>query len=209
MSAKNTAVNLMILTTFLSFLLYRRANTRPVVPWARTGTIIQAAMFAIAAGIVLFYGIRGYFVEAIVRIGFSVYQVLAVLACIVGVTVIDILMARGAQSLGAIRWGKMPPRSQYALFILAVTFTWLMGLMGFARSGIRQYWHVWQVMQDTSKYAATPALGYASKMISVCVLIFLCLVAFVFWIGGLAEKSTFVAPGAGDARVGKARDVGH
>src|SRR2546422_3410682 len=26
--------------------------------------------------------------------------------------------------------------------------------------------HVWQVMQDTSKYAATPALGYASKKIS-------------------------------------------
>src|SRR6266705_340690 len=49
MSAKNTAVNLMILTTFLSFLLYRRANTRPVVPWARTGTIIQEAMFAVAA----------------------------------------------------------------------------------------------------------------------------------------------------------------
>src|SRR6266550_2679922 len=49
MSAKNTAVNLMILTTFLSFLLYRRANTRPVVPWARTGTIIQGAMFAVAA----------------------------------------------------------------------------------------------------------------------------------------------------------------
>src|SRR2546427_5834330 len=65
----------------------------------------------------------------------------------------------------SIRWGKMPPRSQYALFILAVTFTWLMGLMGFARSGIRQYWHVWQVMQDTSRYAATPALGYASQMI--------------------------------------------
>src|SRR5882672_9588091 len=173
MSAKNTAVNLMILTTFLSFLMYRRANTRPVVPWARTGTIIQGAMFAVAAGVVLFYGIRGYFVEAIVRIGFSVYQVLAVLSCIVFVTVIDVLMARGAQSLGAIRWGKMPPRSQYALFILAVTFTWLMGLMGFARSGIRQYWHVWQVMQDTSKYAATPALGYASKMISLCVLIFL------------------------------------
>src|ERR1041385_166514 len=94
-------------------------------------------------------------------------------------------MARGAQSLGAIRWGKMPPRSQYALFILAVTFTWLMGLMGFARSGIRQYWHVWQVVQDTSKYAATPALGYASKMISLCVLIFLTLVAFVSWLGGL------------------------
>src|SRR5207244_10710915 len=78
MSAKNTAVNLMILTTFLSFLMYRRANKRPVVPWARTGTIIQGAMFVIAAGVVLFYGIRGYFVEAIVRIGYSVSQVLAV-----------------------------------------------------------------------------------------------------------------------------------
>jgi len=210
MSAKNTAVNLMILTTFLSFLLYRRANARPVVPWAKSGTIIQGAMFALAAGVVLFYGIRGYFVEAIVRIGFSVYQVLAVLSCIVFVTLIDILMARGAQSLGAIQWGKMPPRSQYALFILAVTFTWLMGLMGFARSGIRQYWHVWQVMQDTSKYAATPALGYASKMISLCVLIFLTLVAFVFWLGGLAEKSTFVplTPGASPGTRG-ASHVGH
>jgi hypothetical protein len=54
---------------------------------------------------------------------------------------------------------------------------------------------VWQVIPDTSKYAATPALGYASKMISLCVLIFLTLVSFVFWLGGLAEKSTFVAPG--------------
>jgi hypothetical protein len=142
MSAKNTAVNIMILATFLSFLLYRRANKRPVVPWAATGTRIEGAMFALAAAVVLFYGVRGYFVEAIVRIGYSVYQVGAVLACIVGVTTIDVFLLRGAQSLGEIRWGKMPERSQYALFILAVTFTWLMGLMGFARSGIRQDWHV-------------------------------------------------------------------
>src|SRR5438046_8001274 len=166
MSAKNTAVNLMILATFLSFLLYRRANIRQVVPWAKTGTRIQAAMFVIAAAIVLFFGIRGYFVEAIVRIGYSVYQVGAVLACIVFVTLIDVLMARGAQSLGAIQWGKMPPRSQYALFILAVTFTWLMGLMGFARSGIRQHWHVWQVMQDTTPYAAAAGPGHPPIHIS-------------------------------------------
>jgi hypothetical protein len=205
MSAKNTAVNLMILATFLSFLMYRRANIRPVVPWAPTGTRIQGAMFIIAAAIVLFYGIRGYFVEAIVRIGYSVYQVGAVLSCIVFVTVIDVLMARGAQSLGAIQWGKMPPRSQYALFILAVTFTWLMGLMGFARSGIRQHYHVYGVMQDMTQYAATPALGYASIMISTCVLIFLSLVGFIFWLGGLAEKSTFV-PAASTV---EAPHVGH
>ncbi|PYP66634.1 MAG: hypothetical protein DMD26_07160, partial [Gemmatimonadetes bacterium] len=189
MSAKNTAVNLMILTTFLSFLIYRRANKNSVVPWARTGTMIQAAMFLIAAAVVLFYGVYGYFVEAIVRIGFSVYQVAAVLACILGVTIIDIFIGRGATSRGEIRWGQMPDRSQYALFVLAVTFTWLMGLMGFARSGIRQHWHVWEVMRDTSPQAFTPALGYAANMISLCVLIFLSLVAFIFWLGGLAERA--------------------
>jgi len=188
MSAKNTAVNLMILTTFLSFLLYRRANKRPVVAWARRGTTIQGALFVISATVVLFYGVYGYFVPAIVRIGFSVYQVIAVLTTIVGVVAIDIAMMRGAESRGAIRWGQMPERSQYALFILGVTFTWLMGLMGFARSGLRQHWHVFEVMRDTSVDAATPALGYASTIISVCVLIFLGLVAFIFWVGTLAEE---------------------
>jgi cytochrome bd-type quinol oxidase subunit 1 len=197
MSAKNTAVNLMILTTFLSFLLYRRANKEPAAAWAGTGTKVQAAMFALSAGVVLFYGVYGYFVEAIVRIGFSVYQVLAVLSCILSVTVIDVLLLRGARSRGEIRWGQMPERSQYALFILAVTFTWLMGLMGFARSGIRQHWHVWEVMRDTSPYAATPALGAAANMISTCVVIFLGLVAFIFWLGGLAERAVQKPAAAG------------
>ena len=192
MSAKNTAVNLMILTTFLSFLMYRRANRRPTVTWARTATIVQAALFAVAAVVVLFYGVYGYFVSAIVRIGFSVYQVLAVLLCIVAVIAIDAFMLRGSESRGAIRWGHMPARSQYALFVLLVTFTWLMGLMGFARSGIRQHWHIWEVMRDTSEWAVTPALGYAAQVISACVLIFLGLIAFIFWLGGLVEKPALV-----------------
>jgi cytochrome bd-type quinol oxidase subunit 1 len=196
MSAKNTAVNLMILTTFLSFLMYRRANVRPVVAWARTGTVVQGIIFGLAAAVVLFYGVYGYFVSAIERIGFSVWQVLAVLFCIVSVTTIDVLLARKAESRGAIRWGEMPERSQYALFVLAVTFTWLMGLMGFARSGIRQHWHVWEVMRDTSQYAATPALGYAANVISACVLIFLSLLAFIFWLGGLAERAMQKSPAA-------------
>src|SRR5687767_15382228 len=49
MSAKNTAVNLMILTTFLSFLLYRRGNLRGVVSWEKEGTRVQGAIFIIAA----------------------------------------------------------------------------------------------------------------------------------------------------------------
>ena len=189
MSGKNTAVNFMILTTFLSFLLYRRGNRVPTVSWAKMGTMVQGAMFVLSSAIVLWLGIYGYFVTTITRIGFSVYQVFAVIACIVGVWVIDIFLMRGSKSHGEIRWGEMPDRSQYAIFVLAVTFTWLMGLMGFARSGIRQHWHVWEVMRDTSDQAATPALGYAANMISITVIIFLALVTFIFWLGGLAESA--------------------
>lgn len=200
MSAKNTAVNLMILTTFLSFLMYRRANKDPVVAWANAGTMVQGALFALAAAIVIFFGVYGYFVTAIVRIGFSVYQVGAVLFAIIAVTIIDVLLARGARSRGAIQWGRMPERSQYALFVLTVTFTWLMGLMGFARSGIRQHWHVWEVMRDTSEFAATPALGYAAQVISVCVLIFLAMIGFIFWLGGLVEKPALVPAAAAERK---------
>ena len=210
MSAKNTAVNFMILTTFLSFLLYRRANKIPTVSWAKTGTLIQGAMFVLSGGVVLFLGIIGYKfqlfgvsfgVETITRVAvLSPLQVVAVLACIIGVTVIDLFIVRGAGSRGEIRWGEMPERSQYAIFVLAITFTWLMGLMGFARSGIRQHWHVWEVMRDTSEYAVTPALGYAANMITVCVVIFLSLVTFIFWLGGLAEGTASASNAAPLAR---------
>jgi cytochrome bd-type quinol oxidase subunit 1 len=63
-----------------------------------------------------------------------------------------------------------------------------MGLMGFARSGIRQHWHVYGVMRDTSVEAVTPALGYASNVITVVTIVFFALVMFIFWLGGLGEK---------------------
>jgi hypothetical protein len=188
MSAKNTAVNLMILTTFLSFLLYRRANRISTKPWASAGMAAQWVIFGLAAAIVTFYGVYGYFVESIVRIGFSVYQVMAVLGAIVLVMTIDIPMFKGGRSTGTIRWGQIPPRSQYVLILLAVTFTWLMGLMGFARSGIRQHWHVYGIMRDTSVDAVTPALGYAANVITTVTAIFFALVFFIFWLGSLGEK---------------------
>jgi cytochrome bd ubiquinol oxidase subunit I len=188
MSAKNTAVNMMILTTFLSFVLYRRANRISTKSWARAGMAVQWAALVAAAAIVIFYGVYGYFVESLVRIGFSVYQVLAVLSAIVVVMAIDIPMFRGARSTGTIRWGTIAPRSQYVLIILAVTFTWLMGLMGFARSGIRQDWHVYGVMRDKSVDAATPAIGYAANVITLVTIAFFVLVLFIFWLGGLSER---------------------
>ncbi|PYM20238.1 MAG: hypothetical protein DMD78_22660, partial [Candidatus Rokuibacteriota bacterium] len=72
------------------------------------------------------------------------------------------------------------PHSQYVLILLAVTFTWLMGLMGFARSGIRQHWHVYGVLRDNSVDAVTPALGYAANVITIVTLVFFALVMFIF-----------------------------
>jgi cytochrome bd-type quinol oxidase subunit 1 len=188
MSAKNTAVNLLILTTFVSFLLYRRGNKEATVTWARRGNLIQFLIFALVVIFVIFLGVYGYFVEARVRIGLSVPQVLAVLFAMISVTVIDVLMFKNAKLKGSIAWGKMPPRAQYALFFIAITFTWLMGLMGYVRAGLRQHWHVYGVMKDTSPDAFTPTLGFASNVVSVTVLIFFIFIAVVFWLSSLSGK---------------------
>jgi hypothetical protein len=257
MSAKNTVVNIMILTTFLSFLLYRRANKvgavgswakegktalplglilivilvaifyglnkyfillialglifsillirygsrlEDVSPWPKWGKIAQGMIFALTAGVVIFFGVYGYYVPASVRIGFSVHQVFAVLSCIVLVTIIDIFLFLRANVIGAIQWGKMHARSQYVLILLAITFVLLMCLMGFARSGIRLNYHVdaLEIMRDTSPEAFTPTLGFATRIISIVTVIFFGLVAFIFWLGHLGEKPA-IEP-AGEAR---------
>ena len=188
MSAKNTAVNILILTTYVSFLLYRRSGRAPTVGWARLGNRLQIAITALAAAVVLFLGVLGYFVEAKVRIGLSVPQVGSVLFAMASVTVIDVLMYRNAKSLGETRWGRINPVSQYVLIFLAVTFTWLMGLMGYVRSGLRQHWHVYGVVRDTSVDAFTPTLGFATRVVSVTVLLFFLLIGFVFWLASLADR---------------------
>ena len=104
MSAKNTAVNILILTTFLSFLLYRRSGKTPVVPWAKAGNRAQLIIFLAAASIVIFLGIYGYFVEARVRIFFSIPQVLSVLVAMISVTTIDVLLFRNAKKAGEPQW---------------------------------------------------------------------------------------------------------
>jgi cytochrome bd ubiquinol oxidase subunit I len=193
MSAKNTAVNILILTTFMSFLLYRRTGKVATVPWAKQGHAAQLTIFAAVAAFVIFLGVYGYFVEATVRIGLSVPQVLSVLFAMVAITAIDVFLFRGARRSGEVRWGRMPAISQYVLIFIAVTFTWLMGLMGYVRSGLRQHWHVYGVIRDRSPDAFTPTLGFATQVVSVTVLIFFLLIGVVFWITSLHDRRDFEA----------------
>jgi cytochrome bd-type quinol oxidase subunit 1 len=191
MSAKNTAVNILILTTFMSFLLYRRTGKIATVAWAKTGHAAQLTIFAAAAFIVIFLGVYGYFVEATVRIKLSVPQVSSVLFAMVSITAIDVFLFRGASRTGEVRWGRIPAVSQYVLIFIAVTFTWLMGLMGYVRSGLRQHWHVYGVMRDRSVDAFTPTLGFATKVVSVTVLMFFVLIGVVFWIASLHDRPDY------------------
>ena len=188
MSAKNTAVNLMILATFITFMLYRRGNKLATSSFNVPGNAIQIVALLASMAVIVGIGIYGYFVPAAVRVGLSVYQPLAVGAYVIIFLALEVPIYRGAQSLGEIRWGQMPRISQYVLFFLAVTFTWLMGLMGYIRSGVRQHWHVYQVMRDTSEGAFIPSHGFATMVVSIIVLIFFLFVSMVFALAMRSEQ---------------------
>ena len=199
MSAKNTAVNILILSTYMSFMLFRRTGKRAVHRFKTGLNTIQFGIFAAAASIVIFYGIYGYFVDAKTRIGFSVPQVGSVLLAMVLITILDIVLYRGAEKTGEMRWGQIPAIAQYTLIFIAISFTWLMGLMGYVRSGLRQHWHVYGVIRDTSVDAFTPTLGFATRVVSVTTLIFFFLIGIVFWLSSLSSKKDW-APSAHRAR---------
>ena len=189
MPAKNTAVNIMILFTALSFLYYRRANKIATVAWVKAGNAAQIALFTAGIINILILGIYyGYFTNTVYKVAASIPQVLTTLIIIIASGVLDSMMYKNAREVGPLRWGRVPAQSQYALFLLAVSFTWLMGLMGYIRSGIRQHWHVVDIMRDNSPDAFTPTLGYAANVVSVGTIIFMAMVMFVFWLSTVSGK---------------------
>lgn len=189
MPAKNTAVNFLIVFTYLSFLFYRRSNKIATVSWAAAGNAAQIALFAAGLINITILGVYyGYFTNTVYKVAASVPQVLTTLVIIIISTVIDAFMYRGAKEVAPLRWGRMPDRSQYALFLLAVSFTWLMGLMGYVRSGIRQHWHISNIFRDSSPDAFTPGLGYAASVVSFGTILFMAMVIFVFWLSTISGR---------------------
>lgn len=189
MPAKNTAVNIMITFTFLSFMLYRRCNKVATVSWEKSGNAAQAAIFVAGLTNILILGVfYGYFTNTVYKVAASIPQVCSTLLIVVLCTVIDSFMYKGSKEVAPLKWGKVPDRSQYALFMLAIAFTWLMGLMGYIRSGIRQHWHVVDIMRDNSPDAFTPKLGYAATVVSSGTIIFMLIVIFIFWLAEISTK---------------------
>ncbi|MDX8410726.1 MAG: cytochrome ubiquinol oxidase subunit I [Mariprofundaceae bacterium] len=191
MPAKNTAVNFMILFTALSFIYYRRANLLATVSWAKAGNAIQIGLFTAGLINILILGIYyGYFTNTVYKVAASIPQVLTTLVIIVVAFTIDAFMYKGAKEVAPLHWGRIPNRSQYALFLLAVAFTWLMGLMGYIRSGIRQHWHVYGIFRDNSVDAYTPDLAFAANTVSFATALFMAMVMFVFWLASVSGRKS-------------------
>ncbi len=182
MAAKNTAVILSYLATFLSFAIFRMSNKEATVSWAAKGNTARALIIVGSVVGVLGIGIYSYYVSAAVRVKvLSPIQFGIFFFSLVALYVLDSAMYKGARIIGEPRWGKMPERSQYALIAITVTFTWLMGMLGYMRAGARQYWHVYGIMKNTSPDAYLPTHGYASVIVTIVTLLFLLLIGLVFW----------------------------
>ncbi|MEK6762617.1 MAG: cytochrome ubiquinol oxidase subunit I [Nitrospirota bacterium] len=190
MSAKMTVSNLMILVTFMSFIMYWRAGKQDTAGWAKIAKAIMGAILVLAGIAVIILGVWGYFVPAIIRINyFSTSQVLIVIGVMLTITPLTALLLKSAKTTTEMVWGKMPPRAGYSLVLNAVMVILLMTLMGYARSSSRVHWHVYGVVRDTSQYAFSPALGYASGIMALCTFFFCMIVAFIFWVATMGDKA--------------------
>ena len=205
MPAKNIAVFLMLIFTFLSFQLYRRADKVITVAWKDLGNTLIVVIYIVASANVIFAGVYyGYFTNTVYKVGSSVIQVMSTVVVIVSGVVIDTLMFKGARSL-PVHWGKVPDRSQYALFALPIAFTWLMALMGYIRSSVRTHWHVYTVMKDNSADNFIPTLQTVGNMVTLVTLLFLSFLLFIFWIANLSNtKQVPPAPAGGFVAAGSA-----
>jgi len=187
MPAKNIAVNLMLIFTFLSFQLYRRADKIATVPYANFLNALMVVIYVVAIANVIFAGVYyGYFTNTVYKVGSSVMQVATTLVVIASGIIIDTFLFKKADMIPAV-WGRVSNRSQYALFALPIAFTWLMALMGYVRSSVRTHWHVYTVMKDNSPDNFVPSIGYAGNMMTIVTILFLGMVLFIFWIASLSE----------------------
>jgi hypothetical protein len=190
MSAKMTVANLMILVTFMSFIMYWRAGKQETATWAKIARSIMGGVLVLAAIAVIILGVWGYFVPAIIRINyFSTSQVLIVLFVMLTITPLTALLLKSAKTTTEMVWGKMPPRAGYALVLNAIMVILLMTLMGYARSSSRVHWHVYGVLRDSSQYAFSPALGYAAAFMALNTFCFCIIVAFIFWVATMGDKA--------------------
>jgi cytochrome d ubiquinol oxidase subunit I len=192
MSAKNGAINIMILITTLSFIYYRRANRTMVVSWVTKGNVLIGALFLFGAINIVWLSIYGFYLPAKLRVGLSSPQAFTTLTVGVVSLLVNRFMLKGAIVHGPIQWGKISVRGMVGLFGLAAAFSWVMGLMGYIRSSGRLTWHVNELMADVSPWAFTPNLEFAAKMVTLNMVVFWGAVLTLFWMCQRGQQPVMV-----------------
>jgi hypothetical protein len=180
MSAKNTAINTMILTCGLCLIIFKRCNRVMTISWRRWGNGLILGAFIVAEAVILALGVYGYRIPANVRVALAFPQFMIAIGTLTISLFINILMLKGAKTLGPIRWGTLPASGSVALFALAFLITTTMALMGYIRSSVRLNWHITEIMEDVTPWAHTPSLLYGVGMILFNVLLFFLMSIFIF-----------------------------
>ena len=114
--------------------------------------------------------------------GLSIPQGATTATVLLGGLSINHFLLKGSRLRGPIQWGRISVRGMVALFGVAATFSWVMGLMGYIRSAGRLGWHVNELMADLSPWAFTPPIIFAAKMVTINMLLFWVSVFFMFWL---------------------------
>ena len=169
-SAKQPAINMMTLLTAWSLLVWSW-SCRGDVFLSRRMEQMMGGFFIAAAANIVWLGIYGYFVPANVRVGLSVPMVVTTLTAIVAASILIVKNLKKSESCD---WamGTLSVRGHYAVFFLAFVVTWTLGLGGYRRSALRLFWHVNEIVRDTSPWAYTHTIGFATNVISLNALIF-------------------------------------
>ncbi|MDH5640249.1 MAG: cytochrome ubiquinol oxidase subunit I [Nitrospira sp.] len=180
-SAKSAAVNLMILVTAWSFLIWRFSH-RGISPGDIPRHLqILTVVFLVGTTNILWLGVYGYYVPANVRVGLSVPMVATTFTVVVIAAFLD-CRTRGKLVFSGLQWGRLSTRGYYALLLIAFTATWIMGLGGYQRSSVRLYWHVTDIMKDASPWAFTHTTGFATNIITLNALMFWVGIALISWL---------------------------
>ncbi len=195
MAAKNTAINTMILSFGICYLIYQRCNKQIMVSWARWGNLAIISLFVLAEAYIIFVGVYGFFIPANVRVKLAFPQFSVTMMALASGMILNWMMLRRSKLLGAIQWGKLPTSGAFSLFFLAVFISTTMVLMGYIRSSVRLDWHITEVMRDTTPWAATPPMSYSMSMVLLNVVIFWCIAALLFRSGKTRSVSIpFIKP---------------
>jgi len=193
MSAKNTAINTMILICGLCFIILKRCNKVMTISWRRRGNLFLVSLFGIAEALILFLGIYGVMIPAHLRVALAFPQfMIAITTLMIGYG-INLVMLRGAETLGPIQWGQLPRSGSIALIALAFFITTTMALMGYIRSSVRLNWHIMEIMEDVTPWSGTLPFFQGLGMVLLNVLLFT-MVSVLIFRSSLQPSPVSVAP---------------